>query len=64
MSQEELTRLGILGLIAELPEMERHKAEECARKIRQLVEEYGDWGILAVTLIGAELQVKAAEAGF
>lgn len=64
MSQEELTRLGVLGLIAELPEEERKKTEECVQKIRELVDKYGDWGILAVTLIGAELQVKAAEAGF
>lgn len=64
MSQEELTRLGVLGLIAELPEAERKATEECALKLRKLIEEYGDWGILAVTLVGAELQVKAAEAGF
>lgn len=64
MSPEELTRLGILGLIAELPDEERKKTEECIRKIRALLDQYEDWGILAITLVGAELQVKAAEAGY
>ena len=64
MSQEELTLLGVLGLIAELPADERKKTEDCISELRTLLAKYEDWGILAITLIGAELQVKAAEAGY
>ncbi len=63
MSQEEMTVLMIQGLIAQQPEEQRKKAEECVEKLRQFLVEHGDAGILAFTLVGAELQVKAAVAG-
>lgn len=63
MSQEELTKLAIAGLIAQQPEEDRKKIEECVAKLRDFLAEYGDYGLLAITLVGAELQLKAAESG-
>ena len=50
------TELLILkGYISDMPESDKAKIKECADKIRADIAEYGDHGIIALTLVGAEM---------
>lgn len=59
MTREEAAHYMIRGIIADLPEDEIKQTEECKQKLTSIMEEYGDQGILALSLLGAELAVRA-----
>lgn len=50
----DIERLVIKGTIAELPEADRAKVEECAEKLRQAIGEYGPFGLVALALVVVE----------
>jgi len=51
------TTLMTKGLISTLPKENRDQVTECYDKIKTLIDEYPDGiGILAITLIGSEMQ--------
>lgn len=50
----DIERLVLKGIITELPEDRRQKVESCAEKLRQVVAEYGQHGLIALALVVAE----------
>jgi hypothetical protein len=48
------TTLMIIGTIAELPESDRRRVEECLGKMRDLLTEYEDAGLLALAVVGSQ----------
>ena len=61
MTAEEVVLTMIRGVISELPAEEQAKVKECAGKLRATIEEYGDTGMFAMALVGAEMQAKATK---
>ncbi|MFA5936519.1 MAG: hypothetical protein WC822_01430 [Candidatus Paceibacterota bacterium] len=61
MKQDELILLMMRGLVAGLPAEQQKKVTECIEKIRSLVKEYGDDGVIACQLVGAELLADTKE---
>lgn len=55
MSNEEQTRLLILGFIAQLPPSEQQRVQECEAKLMAVLGEYGPIGGLALAKLGAEM---------
>lgn len=43
------------GAMYELAPAEQEKVKECAEKLRSVIVEYGDHGLLALALVGIEL---------
>lgn len=57
MTQDEQTLLMFKGLVASLPPEQQRNVELCTAAIRQMMAEYpAGEGMLAVCLVGAELQ--------
>lgn len=61
LEEAEQTVKEIRNLIDSLPPMRRMDVYLVADSIRRLVTAEGEKGMLAMTLIGAELQLQAAE---
>lgn len=60
MTQDEQTILMFKGLIASLPTDSQQKIEDCLSVIRKGLTDYPDGEmIVAIGLVGAELQQKA-----
>lgn len=56
MGQDERAMvLMIKGAIAELPEDQRRKVQECYEQLQKLVADNGEEGGMALALLGAEL---------
>ena len=58
MTEEEVARLAIKGMVAELPEEAQRAVAECVGKIRDVMNEYGEIGPIAIAAIGSELAAK------
>lgn len=58
MSTDELTRILIKGAVAEMPEDQRARVNECTEKVRTVIAEYGPFGQLAIAIIGSEMAAK------
>jgi hypothetical protein len=56
-SEDEITLKLIRGEIAGLPEDDQVKVRAAAANLRAVIEQAGDHGLLALALVGAELQV-------
>ena len=54
MSENTAIRLLLKGALSELSAVEQAKIKEAEEKITAIVEEYGDAGIFAVSLVGLE----------
>jgi DUF1009 family protein len=54
----DIERLVLKGAIAELPESDRLKVDACARRLRQVLSEFGDAGLLALMLVMFEQDGK------
>ncbi len=50
----EMERLVIKGVIAELPEPDRLKAEACADRLREVLVEFGAVALIALALVVVE----------
>ena len=61
LEEAQLVVAEIRNLIDSLPPMQRMDVYLVADSIRRLVTAEGEKGMLAMTLIGAELQLQAAE---
>lgn len=62
MSEYEQTVLMLKGLISELPPVQREACEELADHLRLQIETAGEpVGLLAISLVGAELQLANCE---
>lgn len=62
MNQYELQLFVIRAAVQDLiSEHERVNVEECAAKLRQLIDDYGEEGRLALTLVGAEESANATK---
>lgn len=59
MTEEQTTLFLIKGAISEMEPAEQEKLKACADKLRTLVGEQGDLGVVALGLVGAELAAKA-----
>ena len=59
MTAEQMQLTMIRGMLVSLPAAEQAKVEECAQKIRALAAEYGDLGVGAVALVGAEIAARS-----
>lgn len=57
--QDELTLLLIKGSIADLPAADQARVQQAAQQLRDVVEAAGDHGVMAMALVGAELQVMS-----
>lgn len=57
MSEEEFTLKYIKGEIADLPPEEQVRITSIADQMRELLKGGGGAGVLALTLVGAEVQV-------
>lgn len=59
MSNDEVTLFTIRGFIESLPDNDKALVKECIAKIRATLVDYRpEYGTLAVTLIGAEMQLQ------
>lgn len=58
MTAEEHQLILMRGLIASLPAGEQAKVTECADKLRSAVADAGEYGLVAIALVGAEHAVK------
>lgn len=56
MTPEQETLLIIKGAIAELTEAERRRVEVAEQHIRALIQQDKDAAVMAIALVGAELQ--------
>jgi hypothetical protein len=62
MTQEQETVLLIKGIISELPASQAEACEELIEHIRRVCKSAGEpVGTLAITLIGAEMQLEASK---
>lgn len=61
MTYEEQTKLMIQGLIAELSVEQQVVVKQAYHDIRAIVERHGDFGLLALTWVGAEKQLQHAK---
>ena len=44
----------IKGIVSDMPEADRTKIKECEEKIRALLKEYGEHGLMALAVVGSE----------
>ncbi|TDB48242.1 MULTISPECIES: hypothetical protein [Photorhabdus] len=58
MTRDEQTILMFRGLIASLSEQQQENIRECEKVIRKMLVDYPEEAILAIGLIGAELQLS------
>lgn len=58
MTSDKVALLAICGAIYQLPAEDRAKVEAAAEKIRKIRTEAGDYGDIAVALVGAEIAAK------
>ncbi|MCT8345514.1 hypothetical protein LG003_22455 [Photorhabdus kleinii] len=58
MTQDEQTILMFRGLIASLSEQQQENVSTCEKVIRKMLVDYPEEAILAIGLIGAELQLS------
>jgi hypothetical protein len=58
-AEDRITLLIMRGAVAELAEEDRAKVQAAAALLRDTVAAYGDHGLLALALVGAETQVAA-----
>lgn len=56
--QAESDLLLLKGLIFDMDKPTQDRVQECLGKFRELIKEYGDDGILAVTWLGLEMQAR------
>lgn len=49
------------GVVSELPDEDRAKMNNCEAELREIINRYGDIGLLAVSFIGAELALRAEQ---
>ena len=54
-NQNKMIVLIIKGAISDLPEEDKAATAEAYQKMKDIVEQYGDSGKLALALLGAEL---------
>jgi hypothetical protein len=59
MSQEQMILLMVKGTISVMPTEDQLKIAECANKLKATVAEYGDFGLIALGLVGAEAAAEA-----
>jgi hypothetical protein len=59
MSQEAAVLLAVKGVIYDLPPVHQAKVKTCAEQIRQAIAKAGDYGPLALALVGAEAAAAA-----
>lgn len=58
MSAERAQLLMLRGVIAEMPPEDQAKVSECADKVRAVMAEHGQHGLLGVVLVAAEEAAK------
>lgn len=57
--QDAITLKLIRGEIAGLPPVDQAKVQAAAQQLRDVIKAAGDHGVMALALVGAELQVMA-----
>lgn len=58
-ANDALTLKLIRGEIAGLPQDDQAKVQAAAQQLRDVIQAAGDHGVMALALVGAELQVMA-----
>lgn len=58
-AEDRLTLTLIRGEIAGLPQADQEKVTAAASQLRTIVQSFGQHGVMAMALVGAELQVMA-----
>lgn len=58
MNESHALLLMTKGIVAGLLKEDQQKVEEAAQKIRDIRNEYGDYGLVALSLVTAEEGVK------
>jgi len=58
MTESEQAALMLKGLISDMPAEFQAKVTETAERIRQIVNDTGDAGPIAIVLVAAEAQAK------
>ena len=58
MNEDQATLLMIKGAIADLPESDRKGVLLAAAKLREVVKQHNDHGVMAFALVGAEMQAE------
>lgn len=58
MTRDEEVALMIKGLVADLPEAQRVRVQECVMKIGDVVGEYGEDGVIAMAIVGSTLAAQ------
>ena len=58
MTLEQQALFLIRGAIASLPEADRQGVELAAAKLREVVKAHNDHGLMAMALVGAELDAE------
>jgi len=59
MTVEKIVLGQVKAVIFDLPVSEQQRVKVCAEKLRQLIEEEGPYGILALALVSAEETAKS-----
>jgi len=57
--QTEVSFLMFKGAIGEMSEAEQDRVRECADKLRTMIKEYGDHGLIAMALVAIETTLEA-----
>jgi hypothetical protein len=60
MSNEQVTVLAIKGLIHDLSPADKDKVAACTDKLRAMLKEDGECGVIAFALVGAEIAAHQA----
>jgi hypothetical protein len=58
MKTEDVQLLILKGAISNLPADQQQKVNECAEKLSATVSEYGELGLIALSLVGATEAAK------
>lgn len=58
MNQAQQLLLMVRGAIASLPEADRQGVELAAAKLREVVAQHNDHGVMAMALVGAEMDAE------
>ena len=62
MNTQAMQVIMVRGVIAGLPKEDQEKAEACYLELKEIVDRHGNYGIMALALIGAEVAARGDNA--
>ena len=63
MDQDQMVLFALRGMVASMPDEQRAKVEAAVKDLRATLSQYGGEGMVALGLVGAELQAEGESKG-